>query len=334
MPETKLVIGIDEVGYGPNLGPLVIAATAWRVPESFAVDSMSKLLESQFQPKPVTPTSVHIPIGDSKEIYRSHADLNSLAQGVDFLSRLIGERLTRVSTLLKIMASQDAQRIESRPWYIESNNSGDENIDRSEFHLNNEVYDSGFRALKSSNLELIGIDSRVIDEQEFNRQLVVAGNKSNILTETSLSLAKRNVEKHVKANERIEVYCDRHGGRKKYQAVLMHSFSSWESWFSTLDETPTVSSYETKYRGANFRIQFQVGGDAIFPSSAASIVAKFLRELLMQRWNRFWIERGVTKGIHIRPTAGYYVDAMRFAADVEPLLEELGIERDDWWRKK
>ena len=26
-----LVIGTDEAGYGPNLGPLVVAATAWQV---------------------------------------------------------------------------------------------------------------------------------------------------------------------------------------------------------------------------------------------------------------------------------------------------------------
>ena len=28
-----ILIGIDEAGYGPNYGPLVVAATAWHVPE-------------------------------------------------------------------------------------------------------------------------------------------------------------------------------------------------------------------------------------------------------------------------------------------------------------
>ena len=27
------MIGIDEAGYGPNLGPLAVAATVWRVAE-------------------------------------------------------------------------------------------------------------------------------------------------------------------------------------------------------------------------------------------------------------------------------------------------------------
>ena len=26
------IVGTDEAGYGPNLGPLVISATAWEVP--------------------------------------------------------------------------------------------------------------------------------------------------------------------------------------------------------------------------------------------------------------------------------------------------------------
>ena len=32
-----IVIGTDEAGYGPNLGPLVVAATAWRIFASTAL---------------------------------------------------------------------------------------------------------------------------------------------------------------------------------------------------------------------------------------------------------------------------------------------------------
>ena len=31
----RIVIGVDEAGYGPNIGPLIVAATAWRVPAKF-----------------------------------------------------------------------------------------------------------------------------------------------------------------------------------------------------------------------------------------------------------------------------------------------------------
>ena len=32
-----ILIGVDEAGYGPNYGPLAIAATAWCVAEGFRV---------------------------------------------------------------------------------------------------------------------------------------------------------------------------------------------------------------------------------------------------------------------------------------------------------
>src|ERR1700720_265191 len=31
-PDMGFVIGMDEAGYGPNLGPLVLTATVWEVP--------------------------------------------------------------------------------------------------------------------------------------------------------------------------------------------------------------------------------------------------------------------------------------------------------------
>jgi glycine betaine/choline ABC-type transport system substrate-binding protein len=40
----QYLIGTDEAGYGPNLGPLVISATVWQVPEGTGNEGLSELL--------------------------------------------------------------------------------------------------------------------------------------------------------------------------------------------------------------------------------------------------------------------------------------------------
>ena len=70
-----LVIGTDEAGYGPNLGPLVVAATAWQLaaaPE--AVESVLAAAVAQACPLRMW--------GYSKAIYRGGAGLAPLERGV------------------------------------------------------------------------------------------------------------------------------------------------------------------------------------------------------------------------------------------------------------
>ena len=49
------LIGTDEAGYGPNLGPLVISATAWQVPENVRAEDFYHLLENTVAPAPNRP---------------------------------------------------------------------------------------------------------------------------------------------------------------------------------------------------------------------------------------------------------------------------------------
>ena len=42
-----LVIGIDEAGYGPNLGPLVIGSSSWQIDE-LQCDHLSTKVADQF----------------------------------------------------------------------------------------------------------------------------------------------------------------------------------------------------------------------------------------------------------------------------------------------
>ena len=64
-----IILGTDEAGYGPNLGPLVVSLTAWETPS----DDMSFLFE--------TLKKGGIPIGDSKKIYHG-GSIAALETGV------------------------------------------------------------------------------------------------------------------------------------------------------------------------------------------------------------------------------------------------------------
>ena len=329
LEENKLVIGVDEAGYGPSMGPLTICATAWRVPHSFDVTSMSELLEPEFIAKPIRPDSIHIPIGDSKKINRDRFGIEGLCLGSRFLCfEVDGVDLIDWDRTLYGFASHDWTRIQDVPWYALGNPSSDDRLgqlvaDRIAY------FDRGSQKLRSLSLRLIGIRMRVLDEPEFNRQVDIIGNKSSVLSETSLMLVRDVIATFAEPDESVEVYCDKHGGRNRYQGVLSHCFE--QEWFAIEVEGKNCSRYTSSWRGHPIRIQFKVDGDSIFPSAAASIIAKWTREELMGRLNGFWRSK-VSNGIE--PTAGYYVDALRFAEQIESTAIELELCREKWWRKK
>jgi hypothetical protein len=60
------------------------------------------------------------------------------------------------------------------------------------------------------------------------------------------------------------------------------------------------------------------------------MASKYLRELLMLEFNRFWQEH--VPGL--KPTAGYPGDAARFLGAIRPAAERLGIAETALWRRK
>ena len=60
------------------------------------------------------------------------------------------------------------------------------------------------------------------------------------------------------------------------------------------------------------------------------MLSKYLRELLMLEFNRFWQAR--VPGL--KATAGYPGDAERFYAAIRPAVRDLGLDDNALWRRK
>src|SRR5262249_4086226 len=106
-----VVCGIDEAGYGPHLGPLVVAASAFRLQEGARESALHRLVA-------LKDGGGGLPIDDSKRVWSgAHCMpvLETTVLGHVILSR--GALPLRVGTLLEGAVDFAAAQVEELPWY-------------------------------------------------------------------------------------------------------------------------------------------------------------------------------------------------------------------------
>ncbi len=333
----KLILGIDEAGYGPNLGPLVIACTAWTCNADFAVDDWAEKLKPEFSNTVSKSEEAPIALGDSKILYSTSSKLWVLDRTVGFfLSRLSKDNplmLNRFDIIDRLDNRFNEQLNDAR--WLDGHVTPSEHIVAPE-QIQNDVREQALLKMESLGLRFLDVRLRVIAEPTFNRLLEVYGNKATLLTHESLALAKSTLSEVVAKESTalmqnplnsLEVYFDKHGGRSKYAAALSHCWSEW--FFQVQRESSSLSEYHVYPSEVPKRFYFVAKGDRLIPCGLASIFAKWSREMLMQRLNAFW----QSYLPDIKPTAGYPVDAKRFAKDIKKQAEALQLDRSLWWRK-
>ena len=169
-----------------------------------------------------------------------------------------------------------------------------------------EQSDQAAKQLRTHGIRLTGLACRWIFPETFNAALDNGMNKSDILSQASLQLAfdLRNQHPHTPA----VIWCDRHGGRKRYAGVVSHCFDA--ARVEPLSETARCSHYRIHDRECPTFIHFSVGGESQLPVAVASMTAKYTRELAMDVFNCFWTDHIPS----LQPTAGYPVDAAPLVA--------------------
>jgi hypothetical protein len=275
-------VGTDEAGYGPLLGPLVIAASVYET------EGERRVLPGR-------------DVEDSKVAYARG--------GRDALARVLGPYLgldppVSLEALLARLSVRGDPRA-GYPWY------GD---------VTDPVPAPGTPPAAFRRLYV-----NPVCEREFNAGCAAWGGKAGLLFRETMRLVRRALA-DAPAGDAV-VVCDRHGGRRRYAALLMAELEP--ATLVTERESAAVSGYRLQRRGRDVRIRFVRQADATDKAAGlASMAAKYVRELFMEGLNAYFAARVAD----LRPTAGYYRDGRRFLRDVEAVLGELDCERDTFVR--
>ena len=88
MPQ-RILIGTDEAGYGPNLGPLTVTATAWEIPAEINPASLWDELRKVITNAPARGDD-RLFVADSKAVYSAGDDLENLEVPVLAFLRTLG----------------------------------------------------------------------------------------------------------------------------------------------------------------------------------------------------------------------------------------------------
>jgi hypothetical protein len=310
------VVGIDEAGYGPLLGPLVVGGTLWRVDAQHARGDFWKLL-GKCVARSVGKGHARLAVGDSKQIYDRKQGIAALERTILAFARALEMSCGTVAELLAALGAQTAASALC-PWY------GDLSPTLPRDPARSECTGAALRlgaTMAAAGVACCGLRIELLREDEFNRRMAVVHNKHTLVVESVLRLMHWAGTGAAQAGDcDLHVYVDRLGGRVDYRELLMLAFP--ERSLHVLEVGEGCSRYRLATAGSDWFVEFRVEGDSRhLPIALASMLAKYVRELLMERFNAFWC--GLAP--ELRPTAGYYGDARRFMTEIEPLLARTGL---------
>lgn len=335
MPGMTLLIGIDEAGYGPNLGPLCIGASAWLAPTSASeapAPDLFSLLEAIIAP---SPDGERIAIADSKQLYKPGDGLGQLERGVlPLLRTASGGAATCWEQFVEATAADNGEQRRRYDWYRKFDCPLPIDAQREQLDA---LAGRFTEVSKAAGVQLVALRARLVFPQEFNELTEHFGTKGAALSHVSMELLRGVLDGVAERCEggspptltsRTLVTCDKHGGRNRYAALLQHHFP--DAWIETFEESRPLSRYRWNEGDAPFEICFRSKGEAELPVALASMTAKYHRELAMRAFNEFWASR--LPGL--KPTAGYPQDAKRFRRDIAHVQAKLKIDDRVLWRNR
>ena len=300
-----VLVGIDEAGFGPILGPLVVSSSTFLLPHHLLTADLWQVLGKSVGDKR-RHLAGRLLIADSKKAFNRSLGIKHLRRTVQAFLRCLGKEPTTLSDLLTVLCPDCLERLETYPWY-KGTGSSELSAEGADMEIASAVLAED---LASNGIELLELRSCCLDVAHYNKMVGTVRNKASVLFTATAQLIKAAYDNF--AGDDLQIIIDRQGGRVHYQRILQRMFADME--LRIVRESPTNSSYELQAGSKQMRLHFTVGADERFlPVSLASMVSKYVRELLVDKINRYF------SSFHseLRPTAGYWKDGLRFIEDLK-----------------
>jgi ribonuclease HII len=302
-----VIVGIDEAGFGPILGPLVVSASAFSLPQQFLKKDFWQILRKSVGSRP-RHLAGRVLIADSKKAFSKSLGIKYLQRTVLACLKCLGEEPATLTQLLSLVSADCLQRLSSYPWHKDA---GEQQIsaNKTDVAIAASVLQDD---LAANELKLLELKSCCLDVAYYNKMVSAVRNKASVLFTAACTLINSAFDSFAADGLHLHIIIDRQGGRVRYRRVLQRMFPDMQ--LKILKETPAASSYELLRDGKQMRLHFAVGADDRFlPVALASMLSKFLRQLLIENINRYFT------GFHteLKPTAGYWKDGLRFIEDLK-----------------
>lgn len=316
-----LLIGIDEAGYGPLLGPLCHGYAAVRVPDVSGESAWD--LWRALRPTVGRAGCRGIAIDDSKKVYSGIDGLQLLEAGVRAFHACahVGHRGSTLD-LDALLPVEDLADLRQDSWF--EYNASPQLLEQEEPRHASKLR----KALTKIGAEAVAVGARATSVRAFNSALEKCDNKADASWRVIARELKR-LAAISRPDESIFAAIDRQGGRKFYVAQLGEIFET--ALVHVECETVDVSVYRIEQESRTIRVGFYVDGDAKhLPIALASMAAKLTRERYMTRMNAFFQRHQPG----LKSTAGYYGDAQRFLKDTRELRARMEIHDSIFIRAK
>jgi ribonuclease HII len=309
------LVGIDEAGYGPNLGPFVMSAVGCRL-RGEAPGCLWEALDPAVR-RAGGKRDARLVLDDSKRVYGSGKTLAGLERGI---GAILGGLPPTLAELVGRLAPEDVAELVDEVWY-----HGTTPLPR----LPSEDAEAwaAFRvACDAAGVEEWTVRSVIVCPPRFNRLIQRAGTKSVVLADAFVRLLRAFVESA--QGLPLEVTADKQGGRNTYLLQIQQAVGGL---VRVLEESEQESRYEALHGEVPVRVCFTPRADgANLCVAVASMISKYVRELCMSEFNSFWCNH--VPGL--APTAGYPGDAPRYLEAIRATAETLGIASAAIWRER